>query len=500
MWFPGNPDPAMNTRSICALICLSLLIAILAGCQSSPPEVLEAPFPTASPTAPVEVSPYPTRSPFPPGELIEYEAQDGDTLSAVAAHFHTTAKEILSANPGVPPEVTTLPPGFPLQVPAYYVPLTGPPFNILPSSEFVNSPSAIDFDIREAILRHPGFLQSLSSYAYEVQRPAWGVVEVIAQSYSLHPRLLLTLLEFQSQALSNPFPSQQARDYPMGIVDPKHKGLFWQLVLAAERLSDGYYSWRDGSLQEFELTDGLLVRPDPWLNAPSAALQYFFADLMDMEAFNRAVGPEGLIRTYTQLWGPPSEFETTVFLGNTQQPELALPFQPNHIWHLSGGPHFGWGNALPMSALDFAPPAGEEGCVPSREWVAAPAGGMIVRSEPAIVVLDLDGDGLEQTGWTLFFFHMDSSDRIAAGTEVQQGDFLGHPSCEGGRATGTHVHVARRYNGEWIPADGVMPFTIDGWVAKAGAAPYEGSLTKGSRTIIACPCSSASNQILYQFP
>lgn len=477
-----------------------LVTALLAACQSVPIDMPEAPSPTASPPAPIQASPFPTRSPFPPGELIEYEVQDGDTLPAVAAHFHTTVTEILAANAGVPAEATTLPPGFPLQVPAYYVPLTGPPFNILPSSEFVNGPSAVDFDTRQAILKHPGFLQSLSGYAYEEQRPAWGVVDVIAQNYSLHPRLLLTLLEFQSQALSNPFPGQQARDYPMGLLDPRYKGLFWQLVLAAERLSDGYYAWRDGSLQEFELTDGLLVRPDPWLNAPSAALQYFFADLMDMDAFNRAVGPDGLYRTYTDLWGPPSQYETTIFPGNTLQPELALPFQPNHIWHLSGGPHSGWGNALPMSALDFAPPAGQEGCIPSREWVAAPADGVVVRSEPAIVVLDLDGDGLEQTGWTLFFFHMDTAGRVPAGTVVKQGEFLGHPSCEGGRATGTHVHVARRYNGEWIPAAGVLPFTIDGWVAEYAGVPYEGSMTKGSRTIIACPCSIDSNEILYRFP
>ncbi len=482
------------------LICLLLVASLLVGCQTVPVELPEMPSPAASPTPPAPVSPYPTRSPFAPGEIIQYEAQDGDTLPAVAAHFHTTVEEILAANPGIPPEATTLPTGFPLQVPAYYVPLTGPPYNILPSSEFVYSPSAADFDIRQAILKHPGFLQSLSSYAYEVQRPAWGVVQAVAENYSLHPRLLLTLLEFQSQALSNPFPSQQARDYPMGIEDPRHKGLFWQLALAAERLSDGYYAWRDGSLQEFELTDGLLVRPDPWLNAPSAALQYFFSDMMDMEAFNRAVGPEGFIRTYTELWGPPSDFETVVFPANTQQPELALPFQPNRIWHLSGGPHSGWGDALPMSALDFAPPAGQEGCVPSREWVTAPADGVVARSEPGIVVLDLDGDGFEGTGWTLFFFHIATSGRVSAGTEVKQGDLLGHPSCEGGRATGTHVHVARRYNGEWIPAGGVLPFTIDSWVAQAGDAPYEGSMTKGSHIIIACPCSAESNQILYQLP
>jgi hypothetical protein len=52
---------------------------------------------------------------------------------------------------------------------------------------------------------------------------------------------------------------------------------------------------------------------------------------------------------------------------------------------------------------------------------------------------------------------------IAEGTLVEQGDALGHPSCEGGRSTGKHVHLARKYNGEWIAADGPIPFVLSGW-------------------------------------
>jgi LasA protease len=150
--------------------------------------------------------------------------------------------------------------------------------------------------------------------------------------------------------------------------------------------------------------------------------------------------------------------------------------------------------------LDFAPPSEESGCVLSDEWFTAPAGGVVVRSTEATVVLDLDEDGYEQTGWVLFFFHVATEGRVAAGTIVERGDMLGHPSCEGGRATGTHVHVARKYNGEWIPAAGVLPFVMDGWVPSAGAEPYEGTLTKGSKVVPACPCSRKENQIIYEFP
>jgi hypothetical protein len=53
----------------------------------------------------------------------------------------------------------------------------------------------------------------------------------------------------------------------------------------------------------------------------------------------------------------------------------------------------------------------------------------------------------------------------------------------------------RKYNGEWILADGPLPFNLSGWVAHAGARPYEGSLTQDSRTVIACPCASQETYI-----
>jgi murein DD-endopeptidase MepM/ murein hydrolase activator NlpD len=153
-----------------------------------------------------------------------------------------------------------------------------------------------------------------------------------------------------------------------------------------------------------------------------------------------------------------------------------------------------------MGALDFAPPAQFTGCEPSSEWVTAPASGTILRSEESIVEIDLDGDGYGGTGWVLFFFHVGEENRIEAGTQVQPGDFLGHPSCEGGRSTGTHFHMGRRYNGEWLPATGPIPFELDGWVADGTGVPYEGTLTKGSKVVPACTCSTQENRILYELP
>lgn len=481
------------------LALASVLAAYLGACAAP-----QAELPPSSPTPEVMsasvATALPTRSAFPPGEVLPYVAQSGDTIPAVAAHFNTTPTVILEANPGLS-QTTTLPAGLPLQVPAYYLPLTTTPFQSLPDSEVINGPTAVGFDTRQEILKRPGFLSTVSDYAFRRERPAWDVIDVVARNYSLHPRLLLTLLEHQTQALSQPFPDEMDLIYPLGYENTRYRGLYRQLIWAAEQVNDGYYGWRTGSLRDFELADGLLARPDSYQNAGSVAIQKLFASMMGQQAFERAVGPNGLAATYQRLWGTPA-FVAAVDLipGQLEQPALALPFLPNRIWDFTGGPHPSWGPGLPNGALDFAPPAMEGGCAWSGEWAAAPAAGTVTRSEEAIVELDLDGDGDPRTGWVLFFYHVAEQDRIALGAEVTAGDRLGHPSCEGGRATGTHFHIARRYNGEWLPAGGPLPFVLDGWVAADGSEPYLGTMTRGSKTVEACTCTTASNRILYVLP
>jgi hypothetical protein len=476
-----------------------LLTILLVGCSSVPSALELTPTPEAIYLDP-GATPIPTRGPFEPGTVFEYQAQNGDTLEAVAAHFSTTVEEIRAENPDLPEAVTTLPAGYPMRIPAYYVPLTGPAFKILPDSEVVNGPTATGFDTEEAIRSRPGYLAEMESFAYKQQRTAWEVVDVISMYYSINPRLLLALLEYQTQALSNPDASAENIRYPLGVEDNRYRGLFWQLVWASERINDGYYGWRTGVMDELILADELVLRPDPWQNAGTVAVQSFFAGLHGKEAFEHAVSPAGFYQTYYELWGEPFELEEVFIPSSLQQPEMILPFMPNRVWDFSGGPHFSWGTSLPLGALDFAPPSEESGCVPSDEWFTAPADGIITRSEEATVVLDLDRDGDARTGWVLFFFHIGTEGRIVEGSVVERSDLLGHPSCEGGRATGTHIHVARLYNGEWIPAGGTIPFVLDGWVSAYGDEPYEGTLMKGSKIVPASPSSRAENQIIYTLP
>jgi LasA protease len=476
-----------------------LFAQVLVGClpiaSSEESSILPAtPFGSSLPT------PQATGTVHSPGDLVDYIAQSGDNLPALASHFNTTTQEILSSNPTVPADVTTLPPGLPMRIPAYFLPLTGAAFQIIPDSEVINGPSAVSFNVEDEIRRRSGFLVNLTGYIDRQQHSAWEVIELVARDYSIHPRLFLTLLEFQSQALTNPISEEDKVRYPLGYMDPFYQGLYRQLQWAAEQLCNGYYGWRLGDLNEIYLVDGHLTRPNPWQNAGTVAILNLFAGLYNMEEFQVVVGPDGFARTYENLWGDTAQYVQTLIPANLQQPEIILPFLPGRIWDYSAGPHYSWGTCLPYGAVDFAPPAVEGGCAESGEWIAAPAEGVITRSENAKVVLDLDGDSDERTGWVLFFFHVADVDRVAEGTQMKIGDLIGHPSCEGGRATGTHFHVARRYNGEWISAGGVLPFVLDGWVVEYGDEPYLGTMRKGSKLVEACTCTTSANRILYDFP
>jgi hypothetical protein len=66
---------------------------------------------------------------------------------------------------------------------------------------------------------------------------------------------------------------------------------------------------------------------------------------------------------------------------------------------------------------------------------------------------------------------------------VNTDDPLGYPSCEGGFSSGTHLHITRKYNGEWIGASGAVPFVMDGWLAVAGQGAYAGWLVRDGETV-----------------
>jgi len=411
--------------------------------------------------------------------FYSYTVQNGDTLQAIASRFRTTVRMLATVNPELEKAKTILPAGTVVLVPQRPLESTEV-FHILPDNLYVNGTDQIGFDVEAFIQSHPGWLKSVVAFDGTASRSAAEIISLAARDYSISPRLLLALLEYQSNALSKPLAEKEKMLYPMGYQNDRHASLYNQIMWAARVLNEGYYSWRAGEINYFTF------QPDPRQNAASVALENFFVRTTNnQENVKTAISPSGFAATYTQLFGDPWLNSTPHLEKDLQQPLLKLPFETGKAWALTGGPHPGWGSegGQPWAALDFAPPSLQFGCAESPEWVTAVASGLVVRSEPGSVVLDLDEDGDERSGWVIRYFHIGSKDRVPAGTHVNMGDKIGHASCEGGHATGSHVHIARLYNGEWILAYGPLAFNMEGWVAFKGDLPYQGYLSRGSQIV-----------------
>lgn len=478
------------------------------GAEITPlPPVLPTDTPEQSPTViiPPTQELVPTDRPINPTEPVVnttqlppvlYYTQGGDTLPVVAFHFGVAQDEITS-NEAFDAS-GFIPPGKLLIIPSR-LNTTGPADLLLPDSEILFSPSALDFDIEAFVNNAGGYLSTYKEYLAEGWTSGAKVVRKVAVENSINPRVLLALLEYQSQWVYGAPDNLAKTDYPLGWVHFDRKGLYKQLAWAVQQLSIGYYGWRDGILVDLSFPDNDTLRMAPNLNAGSAAIQYLLSKLYSQIVWNGVLsGENSFTALYGSMYDDPWLRAQTVeplLPVNLEQPEMILPFLPGHVWSYTGGPHSSWGPDGARAAVDFAPSSVDPGCATSQEWITAVANGLIVRTGNGVVVLDLDGDGHEQTGWVILYLHVASRDRIKEGVWVSQGDLIGHPSCEGGASTGTHVHFARKYNGEWVLAGGPLPMVLNGWKVQAGSQPYAGSLVKDGEVIEACTCGSFETRI-----
>ncbi len=506
-----------------------LLVTLLAACslqqQDSTPRVVfvtatyvpaDAPIvPTELPPR-VDLSPVPQQLTFQPtpnpvrfdpeqDAAEQHIIQAGDTLYGIAATYGVSLDSLLAVNDIEDPNALFV--GQVIALPGIPTEQT-PNLKLIPDIRLVRGPGIRDFDIAAFISQQPGYIRlardevdSRQADGSTVSRTldAAAVVERVALEYSVDPRLLLALLEFRAGWLSNLNPTDTLKSHPM--ISPEdsagvdREGLYRQLAWTADRLNLGYYSWKYRGWTTLELPGPIRLLYAPGLNAGTVALQYFLSLNSDVFRWQVDVGQEGFLRTYYAYFGDPfADALDPVVPSTLGQPPLTLPFAEGETWFYTGGAHGGWGSGSAWSAVDFAPPTEPPKgvlCYTADVPARAVAAGVIARSGEGSVVLDLDGDGDESTGWTILYLHL--SNRVAEGERVEVGDVIGYPSCEGGFSSATHLHIARRFNGEWIPADCLVCapqdarpiFDLGGWAVIAlRNQEYQGFLERdGERRV-----------------
>lgn len=512
----------MNKLAIVLICCL------LAACVRTQPDIIvitatfepESIQPTIESHMTLVLSPppaeplsNPTSDPTRAADTLtgsqEYTVQPGDTLFGIAQQHNISLDALLAVNHLENPNLLTV---------GQVIRLPDPPdeesprFKIIPDSRLVRGPGSSQFDVQAFVMAQPGYIRIATDTVptnlangrpVEQTLSSAQVIERVSLEYSVDPRVLMMLLEYRAGWLSNPNPADELKTNPMISVEQSgsidRSGLYRQLAWTANELNRGYYGWKNNGWSTLEFGDRTQLLFASGLNAGSVALQYFLSLHQGYPSWLGDVSETGLYSLYARYFGDPfaDAVEPLVPPGITQ-PEMTFPFAAGETWFYTGGPHGGWGSGSAWAAVDFAPPDevadGTPACYLSEYRASAVAPGLIVRSENGSVVLDLDGDGDESTGWTVLYLHLAAQDRVSAGTWVEVGDPIGRPACEGGFSTATHMHVARRYNGEWIPAychhcpegQSRPTFVMSGWsVIGFDRQEYQGYMQKAGDRIIA---------------
>lgn len=420
----------------------------------------------------------------------------GDTLGYVSQLYGVPLAELLALNQMQDTDILHV--GQQIRIPGV-VSQVGPSFKLIPDSELVFGPAAKGFNARQTAVPHNGFLLRYSEEVEGKLLEGPEIVELVSQRHSVNPRLLLALLEYRAGWLTRPNVPEEA--FPLGKGTPGQAGLYRQLSWAANELNWGYYGRAEANNHSFALPDNTRITFAADINSGTAGVQRALgmADTITYEKWLHDVGPAGFHATYTRLFGNPFALAVEpLWPQNLPLPALQLPWANGETWYFTGGPHGGWNSGSAWAALDFSPPADRLGCFESDAWVTAMSDGIVTQSGFGAVVVDLDGDRYAGTGWAIIYMHLAERERIPAGTPVQTGDRLGHPSCEGGFSDGTHVHIARTYNGRWVSADGALPFNLGGWLSQGVGREYDGFLIRGNARKEACACREEGNAITWE--
>jgi LasA protease len=439
------------------------------------------------PIRPTEVQPSPTPedtpepSPTAGPTFQEYTVRRGDTLGLIADRFSANVDDVMKMN-GLT-DANALQVGQVLRIPVS-VTLVSPSDEIIPDSEAVDGPAYAHFDVASLAQKYGGYLVGYEERVEGTVMTGPQIIQLVAERFSVGPRVLLAILEMQGHWLTTNGLGQNQIAYPMGIIDPAKSGLYKQAFYISSYLNEGYYGKVTGRLTTLQFQDRRRARLAPGLNPGSAAIQDAFAHEASWDDWQNLIGPNGFIATYKKLFGDPSTYAVEPLVPrDLKQPQMRLPFEDGQLWYFTGGPHAGWADGSAWAAVDFTPKDQAGSCWTSAEWAIAAAPGRVLQAENGRVIINISGSGFQGSGWTLLYMHMASEDRVAIGTELKTGDHVGHPSCEGGAAETSHLHFARLYNGQWIPAGTApLPFVLSGWLFKGAAQEYDGTMVRGDQT------------------
>ncbi|WP_275423264.1 M23 family metallopeptidase [Pseudoalteromonas sp. MMG022] len=275
---------------------------------------------------------------------------------------------------------------------------------------------------------------------------------------SINPKLLIALMEQQSQVVSAP--TKQNLNAPFATLSSR-TGFNSQIEDIALMLSKRYYAY-------LELSEKLNVQDAPSTNAATVAL----ISLLQKQPN----GVSKIIAQYNQLFdgdslqlhadsqvktAKPSNFQAQAAFS------MQLPWPSGYAWY-SGGAHSNTGSGYPYSSLDFNNGSGGWGS--NTPWVQASHGGTVTRYSSCNIRVT------HSSGYATQYYHMDNL-QYQTGDVISPGAWLGRYAsnrnqalCQGGSSTGPHVHFSLLSNGRFIS---LHNWYISGYRIDVGNSNYD---------------------------
>ncbi len=362
---------------------------------------------------------------------------------------------------------------------AQTIELPSPPAVLFDDGRFTSEQGLTVPTIQALLEQQPGPLKSALISVGDRNQSLAEVVVGQAYLYSLNPKLLLALLEYQSQLLSDPNPSAERLDWAMAFhgEDEKWQGLHAQLRWAARELRRG--------VRDYPVVTELTYKPDgdeevkgplpEGLNAASYAVLRVLAQTRTPEEVAQLLADGSFVATYSKLFEDPRA--PLGPLPGPAQPFLRSPLpKPTYVtsffdheypflvqngslvswWgrretEVSYDGHDGWDYGLrPPDPILAAAPGTVVWVGNSDDGCATPARGVIIDH----------GNGYRTLYWHLSEIHVELGQQVSAGDQL---GIVGASGC----AIGPHLHFQTQYLGRDVDPYGWCSTEPDPWTRYA---------------------------------
>ena len=343
---------------------------------------------------------------------------------------------------------------------------------LISDGQFVWGPNVGDFNVH--------------TFLSEIESPLLAFAEDIenwAAYTSINPRVFLTALEIQTGWLKAPSINVET-DVVLAQIENTAMDLttafYEHLYLWGSRRSSETQSQSENP--SFTFLEGESIRLNPYISSATYAIGNLLAANQKFSAWSESVSsrsPHGFVETFAGLFPNINALDGSFSINPDDLPAddfLQLPFPMGADWTFNGTHSWNGGDLGPdRSSMDFSTnwPKGTE--LPDDFAVSAHAGNAYVRT-PSRTNLpcwtEIHYEAQPGEIWTTSYYHLrflgEPGDRGWIGRNQSVGA-IGAEVCNGGFASGAHVHFTLKYNGAFFDLDGVK---LSGWTVSSGPDPY----------------------------